>query len=290
MTRNSSILNNIQNSFNKMSKGQKIIAEFIINDYDKAAFMTAATLGSTLNVSESTVVRFANTLGYNGYRELQKELQEVIKNKLTTVQRLSMAEDLAGNKNVLANVMESDIQNIRRTIDELDLVSMQKATTLLTNCKSIYVIGLRSSTFLAGYLCFYLNFLFSNVKLITAGPNDVFEQLLKADKDDVVIGITFPRYSKRTLEAIDYAKSKGCSIISITDSLISPTVSKSDTTLIARNEMVSFIDSLVAPMSLINALIIALGIEKRKDITSYFEDLENIWQTYNVYDQDNNEL
>lgn len=290
MTRNSSILNNIQNSFNKMSKGQKIIAEFIINDYDKAAFMTAATLGSTLNVSESTVVRFANTLGYNGYRELQKELQEVIKNKLTTVQRLSMAEDLAGNKNVLANVMESDIQNIRRTIDELDLVSMQKATTLLTNAKAIYVIGLRSSTFLAGYLCFYLNFLFSNVKLITAGPNDVFEQLLKADKDDVVIGITFPRYSKRTLEAIDYAKSKGCSIVSITDSLISPTVSKSDTTLIARNEMVSFIDSLVAPMSLINALIIALGIEKKKDITSYFEDLENIWQTYNVYDQDNNEL
>lgn len=290
MTRNSSILNNIQSSFNKMSKGQKIIAEFIIHNYDKAAFMTAATLGSTLNVSESTVVRFANTLGYSGYRDLQKELQEVIKSKLTTVQRLTMAEDFAGNNNVLANVMESDIQNIKRTIDELDLKSMNKATKLLANCKSIYVIGLRSSTFLAGYLCFYLNFLFSNVKLITAGPNDVFEQLLKADKDDVVIAITFPRYSKRTLEAIDYAKSKGCSIISITDSLISPTVSKSDTTLIARNEMVSFIDSLVAPMSLINALIIALGIEKKKDITSYFEDLENIWKTYNVYDQDNNEI
>lgn len=290
MTRNSSILNNIQSSFNKMSKGQKIIAEFIIHNYDKAAFMTAATLGSTLNVSESTVVRFANTLGYSGYRDLQKELQEVIKSKLTTVQRLTMAEDFAGNNNVLANVMESDIQNIKRTIDELDLKSMNKATKLLANCKVIYVIGLRSSTFLAGYLCFYLNFLFSNVKLITAGPNDVFEQLLKADKDDVVIAITFPRYSKRTLEAIDYAKSKGCSIISITDSLISPTVSKSDTTLIARNEMVSFIDSLVAPMSLINALIIALGIEKKKDITSYFEDLENIWKTYNVYDQDNNEI
>jgi DNA-binding MurR/RpiR family transcriptional regulator len=270
-----------------MSKGQKIIAEFIINSYDKAAFMTAATLGANLNVSESTVVRFANTLGYSGYRELQKELQELIKNKLTTVQRLNLPDGISKGDNNLAKVMESDIDNIKKTITEIDINSLNRAVKLMTEGKQIYVIGLRSSSFLAGYLCFYLNFLFSNVKLITAGANDVFEQLVKADEKDLIIGITFPRYSKKTLEALDYSKGKGCSIITITDSLISPAASKSDVTLIARSDMISFIDSLVAPMSLINAFIIALGVAKKNDLSSYFEDLEKIWQEYNVYDENN---
>lgn len=287
MSKNPNLIKNIQNNFNRMSKGQKIIAEFIINSYDKAAFMTAATLGSSLNVSESTVVRFANTLGYGGYRELQKELQELIKNKLTTVQRLNLPDGISQGENNLAKVMESDIDNIKKTIAEIDMNSLHKAVDMMTEGKQIYVIGLRSSSFLAGYLCFYLNFLYPNVKLISAGPNDVFEQLVKADENDVIIGITFPRYSKKTLEALDYAKSKGCPIITITDSLISPAASKADVTLIARSDMISFIDSLVAPMSLINAFIIALGVAKKTDLSSYFEDLEKIWQTYNVYDENN---
>ncbi len=184
--------------------------------------------------------------------------------------------------------MQSDIDNIKKTMNEIDLSSIRKATELLINGNQIYVIGLRSSAFLAGYLCFYLNFLFSNVKLISAGPNDVFEQLVKAEKGDVVIGLTFPRYSKKTIEALDYARRRRCSIISITDSLLSPAASLSDVNLVARSDMISFIDSLVAPMSLINAFIIALSNEKKKDITTYFEELENIWKTYNIYDGNNN--
>lgn len=288
MSRNPNIINIIQSNYAKMSKGHKIIAEYIINNYDKAAFMTAAALGSNINVSESTVVRFANALGYSGYKELQRELQEVIKNKLTTVQRLSLAEDYVKGSNSLVKIMQSDIDNIKKTMNEIDLSSIRKATELLINGNQIYVIGLRSSAFLAGYLCFYLNFLFSNVKLISAGPNDVFEQLVKAEKGDVVIGLTFPRYSKKTIEALDYARRKRCSIISITDSLLSPAASLSDVNLVARSDMISFIDSLVAPMSLINAFIIALSNEKKKDITTYFEELENIWKTYNIYDGNNN--
>lgn len=281
------LLRTIQGNFNRMSKGQRIIAEYMINNYDKAAFMTASALGKTLNISESTVVRFANTLGYSGYRELQRELQEVVKNKLTTVQRMSIAEGLSKGEYNYARAMESDIDNIKKTIAEIDRSSISKAADLFINSKNIYVIGLRSSTFLAGYLCFYLNFLFSNVKLITAGPNDVFEQLVKVEKDDLVMGITFPRYSKKTIEALDYARSKGCSIISLTDSLISPAANKSDVSLIAKSDMISFVDSLVAPMSLINAFIIALGERKKVDINSYFEELEKIWQDYNVYDENN---
>ena len=287
MNKSPNLIKTIQNNFNRLSKGHKIIAEFIINNYDKAAFMTAATLGNNLNISESTVVRFADTLGYSGYRELQKELQQLIKNKLTTVQRISLPDSYTNVENDLSKVLESDIENIKKTITELDLNSLHKATDLMIKGKQIYIIGLRSSTFLAGYLTFYLNFFFDNVKLVTAGPNDIFEQLVKVDKNDVVIGITFPRYSKKTLEALDYAKSKGCPIISITDSLISPATNFSDVVLIAKSDMISFVDSLVAPMSLINAIIIALGIEKRKDLTNYFEDLEGIWKTYNVYDENN---
>ncbi len=286
MIKNPNLINNIQSNFSKLSKGQKIIAEFIINNYDKAAFMTAASLGSTLNVSESTVVRFANTLGYSGYKELQKELQEVIKNKLTTVQRMSLAEGIEDDNNI-SKVMESDIENIKKTISEIDKESIHKSVQLVTNAKNIYVIGLRSSSFLAGYLCFYMNFLFSNVRLITSDANDIFERLLKVNKDDVVIALTFPRYSKKTVEALSYLNEKGCKIISITDSLISPAANKSAITLIARSDMVSFVDSLVAPMSLINAFLIALSSEMKKDVNLYFEELEKIWKTYNIYEQNN---
>jgi len=281
------IIKNIQSKFNNLSKSQKLIAEFIINNYDKAAFMTAATLGDTVNVSESTVVRFANTLGYDGYRELQKELHELVKNKLTTVQRLSMATEYSNKENALKKSMGKDVENIEKTINEIDLVAFQNAIDLILNAENIYILGLRSSSFLAGYLGFYLSFILKGVKVLTAGPNDVFEQLIRVDSKDLIIGISYPRYSKRTLEALEFCMEKGCKIISITDSIISPASKDSDISLIASSEMLSFVDSLVAPMSLINALIISIGIEKKNDITSSFEDLENIWNRYNVYDVNN---
>ncbi|MCF6463245.1 MurR/RpiR family transcriptional regulator [Clostridium sp. Cult1] len=277
----------IQNNFNRLSKGQKLIAEFIMNNYDRAAFMTAATLGETVGVSESTVVRFANTLGYNGYRELQKELQELIKNKLTTVQRISLSRDFTDYENALKQAVKKDMDNIEKTLREIDYHAFQSAVEITLEAKNVFVLGLRSSSFLAGYLGFYLNFLLDNVKVVTSGPSDVFEQLLKITDKDVIIGISYPRYSKRTLEALDYGKEKGCKIIGITDSPISPAAQYADTTLIASSNMLSFVDSLVAPMSLINAFIIALGTEKKDDITSYFEDLEKIWKKHNVYNTNN---
>jgi len=283
------LIKNIQNNFNSLSKGHKLIAEYIINNYDKAAFMTAATLGKIVNVSESTVVRFANNLGYNGYKELQKELQELIKNKLTTVQRISMSNEYSNSENILKSAMEKDMENIEKTINEVGHDSLQQATDLILNANNVYILGLRSSSFLAGYLGFYLSFLIKEVKVVTSGPNDLFEQLLKADSNDVIIGISYPRYSKRTLEALDFCREKGCKIISITDSLISPASKYSNISLIASSDMLSFVDSLVAPMSLINALIVSIGIEKKEEITSYFEDLEAIWNKYNVYDVNNKE-
>lgn len=283
------IIKNIQNKFNNLSKGQKAIAEFVINNYDKAAFMTAATLGDTVNVSESTVVRFANTLGYDGYRELQKELHELVKNKLTTVQRLSMTNEYSNKENALKKAMRKDLENIEKTINEVDLVAFQEAINLILNADNVYILGLRSSSFLAGYLGFYLSFMIKGVKVLTAGPNDLFEQLLRVDSKDLIIGISYPRYSKRTLEALEFCMEKGCKIISITDSLISPASKDSDISLIASSDMLSFVDSLVAPMSLINALIVSIGMEMKDDITSSFEDLENIWNRYSVYDVNNRE-
>lgn len=277
----------IQNNFNRLSKGQKLIAEFIMDNYDRAAFMTAATLGETVGVSESTVVRFANTLGYSGYRELQKELQELIKNKLTTVQRISLSEDFTDYENALKQVIKKDIDNIEKTLNEIDYQVFQEAVDMTLEANNVFILGLRSSSFLAGYLGFYLQFLLDNVKIVTSGPNDVFEQLLKATNKDIIIGISYPRYSKRTLEALSYGKEKGCKIIGITDSLISPAAQYSDVTLIASSNMLSFVDSLVAPMSLINAFIVAIGMEKKDDITTYFEDLESIWKKHNVYDSNN---
>lgn len=277
----------IQNNFNRLSKGQKLIAEFIMDNYDRAAFMTAAALGEAVGVSESTVVRFANTLGYEGYRELQKELQELIKSKLTTVQRISLSKDFTDYENALKQVIKKDMDNIEKTLNEIDYQAFQRAVEITLEANNVFILGLRSSSFLAGYLGFYLNFLLDNVKIIVSGPNDVFEQLLKATNKDVIIGISYPRYSKRTLEALDYGMEKECKIIGITDSLISPAAQYADVTLIASSSMLSFVDSLVAPMSLINAFIVAIGMEKKEDITTYFEDLERIWKKHSTYNTSN---
>lgn len=277
----------IQKSFSKLSKGQKLIAQFIIDNYDKAAFMTASKLGTKVGVSESTVVRFANALDFEGYPELQRALQEIIKTKLTTVQRVEMASEYSNEGAILKKVLKSDMENIRTTLENIDSELFQDVIDQIFKAKKIYIVGLRSSTALAEYLGFYLNLILDNVKIVGYGISDIFEQMLRISKDDLVIGISYPRYSNRTIEAITYAKEQGVPIISITDSLLSPIAGLSDYSLTAKSNMVSFVDSLVAPMSLINALIVAVGMREKEEIREYFNKLENIWYKYNIYDNKN---
>ncbi len=277
------VLQCIQNCFPRLSKGQKRIAQFITREFDRAAFMTAAKLGAEVGVSESTVVRFANALDFQGYPELQTAMQEIIKNKLTTVQRVEMSSQYTNERDILTNTLKSDLDNIRSTLDIADSAAFQDVIEEIFAAKTIYIVGLRSSTALAQYLGFYLNLVLDNVKVVGYGISDIFEQLLRVSDGDVVIGISFPRYSKRTIEAIRYAKEEGAQIIGITDSMVSPIAEISHRTLTARSNMVSFVDSLVAPMSLINALIIAVGMGKRSETRDYFEKLENIWTRYNIY-------
>jgi DNA-binding MurR/RpiR family transcriptional regulator len=245
--------------------------------------MTASKLGEKVGVSESTVVRFANALDYGGYPKLQKELQELIKTKLTTVQRLELSEDYSNDKDVLKKVMKSDLDNIRKTIEEIDANNFQMVIDSILDAKRVYILGLRSSIVLAEYLGFYLNFILENVHIVPSGINDIFDQLININEEDVIIGISFPRYSKKTLEALQFAKDQGSTIIGITDGPFSPIKSLAEFTLTARSNMTSFIDSLVAPMSLMNALIIGLSMKEKDKIASTFKNLENIWNDYNIY-------
>ncbi|MBM7614093.1 MurR/RpiR family transcriptional regulator [Alkaliphilus hydrothermalis] len=277
----------IQKNFSKLSKGQKLIAQFIIDNYDKAAFMTASKLGLKVGVSESTVVRFANALGFEGYPELQKALQEIIKTKLTTVQRVEMASEFSNEGAILKKVLKSDMENIRNTLENIDPKDFQAVVDQIFSANRIYIVGLRSSTALAEYLGFYLNLILDNVKIVGYGISDIFEQMLRISKDDLVIGISFPRYSNRTIEVLNYAKEEGVPIISITDSLLSPVAGLSDYCLTGKSNMVSFVDSLVAPLSLINALIVAVGMREKEEIRECFNKLENIWEKYNIYDNKN---
>ncbi len=273
----------IQLKFPRLSKGQKLIAEYILKHYDKAAFMTAAKLGQTVNVSESTVVRFANELGFSGYPKLQKALQEMIKTKLTSVQRIEISSDYMSEENVMKSVLKADMENIRATLEKINDSTFENVVNALFKANRIYIVGYRSSQALADFLAFYLGLVLDNVKLISNGVSDVFEQLLRVKEGDVVIGIGFPRYSSTTVEALRFAKSKNADVVAITDSLLSPLASTSDYSLIAQSNMASFVDSLVAPLSVINALIVAVGIREKQKISETFETLENIWDEYNVY-------
>jgi DNA-binding MurR/RpiR family transcriptional regulator len=281
------LIKTIQKSYPRLSKGQKLIAEFITKNYDKAAFMTASKLGNKVGVSESTVVRFANALGYDGYPKLQKELQELIKTKLTTVQRLEMSKDYTNEGAALKKVLKADMDNIRATIEEMDYEVFQKVVNCIFNAKRIYIIGLRSSTALAEYLGFYLNLILDNVRIVTSGVSDVFEQMLRVGSEDLVIGISFPRYSSTTLDALLYTKEQGALVVGITDSQVSPIASIADYTLTARSNMASFVDSLVAPLSLINALVVAVGMREKEEISTTFDKLERIWEKHNVYNNKN---
>lgn len=279
----------IQTNFHRLSKGQKIIAQYIMNNYDKAAFMTAAKLGEKVGVSESTVVRFAIAIGYIGYPQLQKQLQEMVKTKLTTVQRIEMSSDYTKKESVLKNILKSDIENIRATMEEIDQSSFDAAVKSIIEAKSIYIIGLRSSTALAEFLGFYLNLIRDNVHVVSYTIGDIFEQLFRIGKDDLVIAMGFPRYTLRTVKALDYAKSKGARTVAVTDSMLSPLCSSADYTLIAKSNMESFVDSIVAPLSVLNALIVAVGIKEKRNISTSFASLEEIWNRYSIFLVDKDE-
>ena len=278
------LITKIQSELPSFSKGQKQIARFILEHYDKAAFMTASRLGVTVGVSESTVVRFATELGYDGYPHLQRALQEMIRNKLTSVQRMEVAGDRMGGRDVLQTVLHADTDMIRVTLDEIDRDAFQGAVDALMGAKRIYILGVRSSSALASFLGFYFNLLFENVTLVhTNSVSEIFEQVLRIGPGDVLFGISFPRYSKRTLSAMKYARDRGARVIALTDSQLSPLARVADHVLLARSDMASFVDSLVAPLSVINALIVAVGMSRRDEIEQTFNKLERIWEEYDVY-------
>ena len=280
------ILTYIQENMTSFSKGQKLIANYILQSYDKAAFMTASKLGKTVNVSESTVVRFAAELGFDGYPSMQKTLQEMIRNKLTAIQRVEVSKERIGNQDVMTMVMQSDIEKIRMTLDETDQVSFNQAVAAIANAKRIYVLGVRSASVLANFISFYFRFMFDNlVSVDTSSISEVFEQIVHISANDVFIGLSFPRYSKRTIKAMQYAKDQGAKVVAITDSKVSPLTKIADVSLLAKSDMASFVDSLVAPLSLVNALIVAISREKAVHLESSLNRLESIWEEYDVYEK-----
>ena len=283
---NKQLINIIQAQYSRLSKGQKLIAQYIINNYDKVAFMTASKLGEAVGVSESTVVRFANALGYAGYPKLQEGLQELIKNKLTTVQRVEMAnEDYSDDSTILSKVLKSDIDNIKTTSEDLDEKAFEEASNRILKSRKIYILGMRSSFTIAQYLGFYLGIILDSVHVIRTDMGDAFEQVVKINEDDVLIAISFPRYSKKSYQIVSYAKEKGAHIVSLTDSPFAPVASFTDNLLLVKSNMVSFVDSLVPALSIANALIVSVGMKEKEDIKQHFDDLEAIWEKYSVYDK-----
>jgi len=269
----------------KFSKGQKIIAKYILTNYDKAAFMTAGKLGKIVGVSESTVVRFASELGFDGYPNMRKALQEMIRNRLTSVQRIEVAKSMIDDTDIVKSVINSDIQNLQATLEMLNQPSFNDFIDSIINAKNIYIVGMRTSTSLASFLGLYLNLLRSNVNVVhDIGASEIYEQIIRIGEGDLFIGLSFPRYSSHTVEAMQFAKKMGAKAIAITDSAASPFEGIADISLHAKSDMVSFLDSLVAPMSLINAIIVAVGIRHKDSVSETFEKLEKIWQEHYVYE------
>ncbi|MCQ2354372.1 MAG: MurR/RpiR family transcriptional regulator [Clostridia bacterium] len=279
----------IQGGMPGFSKGQKRIANYILEHYDKAAYMTASKLGVIVGVSESTVVRFAIELGFDGYPEMQRSLQELIRMRLTAVQRVDVANDLIGDGDVLDKVLESDSDKIRRTLEDIDRTAFDEAVEKIVTAKNIYIIGVRSSSALAGFLNFNLRMIFDNIRFVqTTSGSEMFEQIMNIGENDVLIAISFPRYSTRIVNAVEYAHSAGADVISITDSEQSPIAANADQVLLARSDMASFVDSLVAPLSIINAIIVAVARKRPEDVRSRLEKLEKIWDEYEVYTKHHN--
>ncbi len=275
------LLTRIDLMMNGFSKGQKRIALYIEEHYDKAAFMTASKLGETVGVSESTVVRFATELGYDGYPKLQKAMQEMIRNKLTSVQRI----EVTGDGNVLDSVLNQDIEKIRRTIEETSHEDFARAVDEICAAKRIYIFGVRSTGAIASFLAYYFELIFDNnvILINTTSPSSTYEHIFRITEEDVMIGISFPRYSSTAIEAMNFARSRGAHAVAITDSMASPLVQSADSILIARSDMASIVDSLVAPLSLINALIVATVLKKKDEVTETFRLLEDVWNREGVY-------
>ena len=276
------MIERLNQSGKRLSKGHRKIAQYIVDNYAKAVFMTASRLGESVGVSESTVVRFASAMGYEGYPQLQRSLQELVSHRLTANQRFKMSTEIDPH-DALPVVLKSDMQNLRATLEQLDNGVFDSVVQRLLSARAIYVMGLRSAAPLAQFMGYYLNYIFDNVHLVSSGATDVFEEISKLREDDVLVGISFPRYSTRTLEAMRFAKRCGAQVVAITDGPMSPLMEIADLALTARTDMASFVDSLAAPLSVINALLVALGLHRKEALTQHFRQLESIWETYDVY-------
>lgn len=277
----------IEEKYRDLSKGQKRVAEYVLDNYDKAVFLTAARLGEVVGVSESTVVRFATQLGYKGYPEFQKALEELVRNRLNSIQRMKVTYGRISQSQILETVLQSDIEKIKQTLNGIDHSAFNQAIDTILNARKIYVLGIRSCAPLATFMSFYLNLLCDNVIAVnTNSSSEVFEQLIRIGEEDVIIGISFPRYSQRTLKALEFASKRKAKIITLTDSAHSPINIYSSCNLIARSDMASIVDSLVAPLSVVNALIVALCMKKQEEVIGTLETLEQIWGEYQVYSGD----
>lgn len=277
----------INECYGSLSKGQKILATYITDNYDKAVFLTAAQMGQVVGVSESTVVRFATHLGYKGYPEFQKALEEMVRNKLNSIQRMEVTYGRISQSHILETVLQSDQEKIKDTLEHIDEHAFELAVDTIIKAKHIYIVGIRSCAPLAAFMAFYFNLMFENVTLLqTNNSSELFEQMVRISKDDVIIGISFPRYSMRTLKAMEFANNRNAKVITLTDSVHSPMNLYSSCNLIARSDMASIVDSLVAPLSVINALIVALCMKKQGEVAKTLETLEDIWNEYQVYEND----
>lgn len=281
------LLLRIEEKYKHLSKGQKRLSDYVCNNYDKAVFLTAARLGEIVGVSESTVVRFATQLGYKGYPGFQKALEELVRNKLNSIQRMEVTYGRISQSEILATVLQSDIEKIKLTLGGIDQKAFELAVDTILNAKRIYVIGIRSCAPLAAFLAFYLNLICESVTAVnTNSSSEIFEQLIRINEDDVIIGISFPRYSMRTLKALEFASNRKAKVITLTDSIHSPMNLYSSCNLIARSDMASIVDSLVAPLSVVNALVVALCMKKQDEVITTLETLEEIWGEYQVYSGD----
>ena len=285
---NHDLLKTIEEGLPSFSKGQKRIAEYILVNYDKAAYLTASRLSGIVGVSESTVVRFANELGFDGYPEFQHSLKALIRTRLTSFQRMEVTNQIIGEGDVLEKVLTSDADRIRRTLESIDRESFEEAVEKIINANAIYILGVRSSSSLAGFLNHSFRMVFDNVKLLqTTSGSEMFEQLMPIKANDVLVAISFPRYSKRVINAVEFARTKDADVVAITDSINSPIAEQASQLLIAQSDTNSFVDSLVAPLSVINALIVAVARKKSTEITDRLHELEKIWDQYDVYDKKN---
>ncbi len=283
---NEDILSVLESQAPTFSKGQRRIAAYIMEAYDKAAFMTASRLGKTVGVSESTVVRFAVELGYDGYPSMQKAMQEMVLNRLTSVQRIGVANDRIGDQDVVSMVLQSDADKLRQTSETVDRDDFHTAVQAIQKARRIYILGVRSASVLANFLGYYLNYMFDNIHIVTtSGASEMFEKLVNVGAEDVVVAISFPRYSTSTVKGVQYCRSVGATVIGLTNSRMSPLGQNSDYVLVAKSDMVSLVDSLVAPLSVVNALIVALASGREQELKKNFDTLERVWEEYNVYEK-----